>query len=145
MADSKRTQILKVVDARLKTILVSGGYKTNLGQTVFDWKITSWASEDVPGMTYRDISNTKEGSGSVNKFRWQLMVEIEIIAQTTAPTMREMISDVLRAVGRDMTWNALAQRTNQPDTEMQAEQADKIITGAKITLPIIYDAPLWED
>jgi hypothetical protein len=145
MADSKRQQIIEAIDTRLKTILTTGGYHSNIGQHVFEWKTSPFSDEQEPGVTYRDVSNNREAEGAVNKFRWRLTVEIEVVSQTTAETMRLMIADVLKAVGVDHTWGALAQRSGQPDTEMIVEQTDKIVTGAKITLPITYDAPLWED
>ena len=60
---SKRASILSAVKTRLQGILTTGGYATNLGQKVTDWKITSWGPDDVPGVTFRDISNKREEPG----------------------------------------------------------------------------------
>ena len=133
MADSIRTQLIAKIDARLKAILVTGGYKTNLGQNVFPWKTTPFGEDEVPGVTYRDLINKKEDPGSIGKFRWNLMVEIEISIpdQTPAGTIRNYIADVLKAVGTDYRWANLAIRTDQPDTEITAEQESQIILGSK--------------
>lgn len=142
---SKRASILSAVKTRLQGILTTGGYATNLGQKVTDWKITSWGPDDVPGVTFRDISNKREEPGIIGKFRWNLLVEIEIIAQAPASTVRSYVADVLKAIGADPKWSGLAVRTDQPDVEMSFDQFEKIIGGARISLPIIYDANMWED
>jgi hypothetical protein len=145
MSDSKRQQIIEALDTRLKTILTAGGYKSNIGQHVFEWKTTPFAEEELPGITYRDITSNRGAEGPVNKFRWAMNIELDIVAQATPGTMRDMINDVLKAIGTGPTWGGLAQGTRQPEVEIQVEQENKIITGAAMKFEIVYDAPLWDD
>lgn len=146
MADSKRQQIISALDTRLKTIKTIAGYQTNLGNNVFEWNNKPLAANEMPGLIYRDVSNSRQ-EGAIGKFRWGLNVEIEIMTSgsTAAADVRKMLADVYKAIGTDVYFSALAVTTEQPESdEMQIVKEDKKIGGALIKLSIIYDAAKWE-
>ena len=142
----KRQQLIDALDARLKIIKTANGYLTNLGNNVFEWRVTNLNSIEFPACIYRDVSNTKQ-DGAIGSFRWALNIEIQLVTdgETSAAEVRKLIADVYKAIGTDITWGGLAVTTEQPDSdEMDVEQHEKKQAGALIKLSIIYDANMWE-
>lgn len=145
MADSIRQQIMDKVAARLATIKQSAGYKTDIGNNVFDWLDRDLADDELEAVIYRDVSaeivvETLELRDNT------VRVEIEVKAKsaaTTAETVRQMIEDVYTAIGTDDTWDALAIDTNPVGEEMRLAQADKIAGSATITIEIEYRTEKW--
>ena len=144
-ADTIRQQIMDVLDARLKTILVANGYKTNLGQNVRQWDdeaLPDPAEEPTkfPAIKYRDTDDTTEDI-AVGLHLHTLPVEIEIIAVggTAKTEMRKMIADVIQCIGADLNFSALAEDTKPISPEMfKVQQADKFFIAAKATIEIEY-------
>ncbi len=148
MADSKRQKIINAVDARLKTILVTGGFETDLGKNVFAWRSEPLQASELPGLIYRDVSQeVSDDEAAIGQHEYELTVEVEIIAQsgaTTGSQLRKMIADVIKAIGVDITWGALAQRSNPVSDSINFEQAEKVIAGALVTFTIIYRTNQWD-
>lgn len=145
MADSIRQQIMEKLAARLATIKTTAGYKTNIGNNVFDWLARDLADSELDAVIYRDVSasiNTETLALRNNIMR----VEIELrtkSASTTAERMREMIEDVYQAIGADDTWDCLAIDTNPLSEELQVGMSDKITGAATITVEIEYRTEKW--
>ena len=81
MADSaRRNQVVTAVVDRLKTVLVTDGYQTNLGNNVFRWRTTPLGPNEVPGCIVRDTSRrvTYEYSDSARDY--EMTVEVVGVA-----------------------------------------------------------------
>src|SRR3990170_6560821 len=63
MADSKRQQIVSALDTRLKTILTTGGYETNLGNNVKWWRQEPFADTES-GISCEDSEAAPEWLGA---------------------------------------------------------------------------------
>ncbi len=146
MSDSIRQQIIDKLDTRFKAILVTGGYKTNIGNHVFDWLDRDLADTELDALTYRDKSNDIELE-SFSKQSNNITVEIEIKTKsgsTTAQQTRLMIKDVYRAIGTDETWSGLAIETQPVSEEMDLDFSDKKIGSAKVVIKILYETTKWQ-
>ena len=142
----KRQQIVDAIKTRLQGILIANGYATNLGNNIFEWRVTNLNSAEFPACVYRDVSNAKQ-DGAIGSFRWALNIEIQLVTdgETSAAEIRKLIADVYKAIGTDVRWGGLAVTTEQPESdEMDVEQHEKKQAGALIKLSIIYDANMWE-
>lgn len=145
MTDSIRQQIIDKVDARMKAIKTTGGYKTNLGNHVFDWLGRDLATSELDALIYRDRTNEIDGD-TLTQFGNRVRLEIEIKASsaaTTAKTLRNGIEDVYKAIGTDETWSGLALCTQPVSDEIEIEHEDKIIGTARILVDIEYETSKW--
>ena len=142
---STRQQIVSAVIARMKTILVSNGYNTNLGNNVFDWKTSDWETQEMPGLTVEDGSNNTEawtlGNPRTGMAKQTLNLEVLIKVEsgtTPASTLRGMIADVVNAMGQDITLGLLNVWTEQDKDESLLLQDKNVISGARVGFKIHY-------
>ena len=105
MADSIRQRLISAIDTRLKTILIASGYKTNMGQNIFEWKTDPFQASQIDGLTYRDPKEQRELGCGI--YDLTLPLEIEI-ASTTPAQVRKCLADLEKAVHVDPTWGGLA-------------------------------------
>ena len=148
MADSKRQQIITKIDARLKTILTTGGYLTNAGSHVYPWLSRPVSPTNLLALAYRDPQENNEAatSGSIGYHRHQLTIEIEILVAsggTTMAVMRQVFADIETAIGTDPKWSALAENTLPGNNRMDIDQENKVVAGALITLTVVYLTKAW--
>jgi hypothetical protein len=147
MADSIRQQIITKLDTRLKAILIASGYKTNLGQRVFDWRDPAFGQTDLAGLSYRDVSTgnvetvTIAWPDSLQEF--PLTVEMELKG-TTPAVMRQMMADVLKAIGVDPTWDGLAISTEYLGDETDTEEQEAVIGATTMRILITYRTKAWD-
>ena len=145
MTDSIRQQIIDKIDTRFKAILVTGGYKTNIGNHVYDWLERDLADSELDALIYRDKRNELTGTefGVISN---RITLEIEIKTKsgsTTAKQTRMMIEDVYKAIGTDETWSGLAMFTVPRSEEMEIGYADKKVGSATIIVEIEYATATW--
>jgi hypothetical protein len=146
MADSIRQQIIDAVDTRFKAIKTSAGYKTNIGNHVYDWLDRDLADNELDALIYRDKTNDIE-SASFSDYDNKLTLEIEVKTKsggTTAKQVRQMIEDVYRAIGTDETWSGLSINTEPRSDAMDLGQADKIVGSGTIIVEIMYQTTKWQ-
>lgn len=140
MADSRRQQIVDAVKTRFQAITVAGGYETNIGNNVFEWRdIPSVMVEenDMPCVLVRDPRT--EITQRVSKVQdHDLTIEAAVVTATaTIPVqVRKMIADIYKAIGVDRTWGGKALDTLPVKDEMGVEHAGKRFGGATVTFTI---------
>lgn len=135
MADSIRQRLISAIDTRLKTILIASGYKTNMGQNIFEWKTDPFQASQIDGLTYRDPKEQRELGCGI--YDLTLPLEIEI-ASTTPAQVRKCLADLEKAVHVDPTWGGLAFGSDIDANEMAIEKKEHVYTGSKITVNIYY-------
>lgn len=139
--DPLRQRIMDALKARLETILIAGGYKTDAGKNVFAWRKFGIPDTELPALVYQDTDHTQD-QGAIDLVDNFLEVTVEAIAikgATSEDQIREMLADVITAIGTDETWGGLAFDTSQPSTPMDAEQMEKKLFGSRITFTIEYN------
>ena len=146
MSDSIRQQIIDKIDTRFKAIKTTGGYKTNIGNNVFDWLGRDLADTELDALIYRDKTNEVIGTefGAISN---RITLEIEIKTKSGSMTARQtrmMIADVYKAIGTDETWGGLAMFTVPRGEVMEQDFADKKIGSATITVEIEYATATWQ-
>lgn len=138
--DARRQRIIDVLDARLRDILIAEGYKTDAGESVFAWELYGLDASQLPALTYRDVSDTPDQAtiGRVDNF---LTIDIAAMAARSAAgeaQVRNMIADVIKAVGVDETWDGLAEDTELIPADLDAEAMEKNQFGSALALVIEY-------
>lgn len=153
-----RQSIVSAIETRMKAILTTGGYHTNLGSHVFvnrprliaaDGSIGSVMVEasELPCVVVSDPQDEiSPETFSTDKHR--LTVELEIRAEggaDCAVDMRQMIADVYKAIGSDTTWGALAVNTLPGSDETVILQGDKIVGATLIKIVVEFNTPSWTE
>lgn len=138
--DTIRQQIMDTIATRLATILISNGYKTNAGSNVYPWREFGLPDTKLPAIFFRDTNDEPE-QFTVGNVDNVLTVEVTATSAKSATSdqqVREMIADVIKAVGVDETWGNLAEFTLLPDAGMAVEELEKTTFSAQIDLRVEY-------
>ena len=156
MADSIRKRIMANVGTRLATITTANGYRTNIGNNVFEWKTNEWDTDEMMGVAYMDTSNAPEYlkmSSTGGVFNNTLNVELTIATQigsggtTNALVMasvRDAIADIYDAIRTDTTWGGLALWTLPSGDDMGVDQENRTQAGANVKIAIVYRTKAFE-
>lgn len=116
--DPKRQQILDAIAARLATILIVNGYKTDIGAHVEEWDIQPLDPNlETIQIEYRDEAGTT-GYEAVGQHLHTLPVTFRARVQNNTAgaaleTVRKACADLYQAISLDVTFGGLAQDTNQ--------------------------------
>lgn len=154
MADSIRQKIVDAVEARLETILTSGGYETDIGQNVFVWRDTDrvpFKSDELPALVIFDkqCEHTEEGEVlSRHRFRLTMIVDVFADSSTGDTFVRKAISDLHKAIGVDQQWTVsgtkLALITRPVMDQIDIEQKEEIISAARFAFMIEFRTNRWD-
>lgn len=138
--DTVRQKIMDAIDTRLQSILIANGFKTNAGQNVFPWQEYGVTNTKLPALLIRDVDDDpdQETVGNVDNILTVQVIALTAKSATSDQQVREMIADVIVAVGVDETWGDLAEFTLLPPAGMELLQLEKKLFGAQIDLLIEY-------
>lgn len=144
---SIRQQIMANIKSRFGGITVVGGYQTNIGLNVSEWKDNPWAQDIVSGVDIRD----PECVGSVDAYpthTFRLSVKVMAFAKAGATTAAEIrdktLADINKAIKVDTSWGNLAINTEPPSDSIIVEQADKILGGVEVTFVVVFRTRAWD-
>jgi len=111
-----RQTIMDAIETRMKTILTTGGYYSNLGSNVFVFRprlaesmYTPLNASELPAVIVRDGMAAYSEFTLGGKCRCDLSVELEVRCEDgsdSADTARKLIADVYAAIGTDPKWGA---------------------------------------
>lgn len=140
MATNIRQQIITKLDTLLKTIKTTAGYETNLGNSVSEWLEIPLTDTAGPACAYKEtVTSTGKAVGL-----WENTMELNLFLYgNTATQVRQMIADVIKAIGTKKTWDGLALDTKPAGEDVGAEQKKKLVFIARITFNITYITAYW--
>lgn len=139
--DTIRQQIITILDARLKSILTTNGYKTNLGNNVFTWRTTELQESELDAIVIREVgAEISDTPLQHQTFRSRL--ELATVTRTIDASLAAQ-KDVLKAIGTDPQWSALAINTKLVSTALSMDQREYLTFVDVITIEIIYRIPEW--
>lgn len=148
---TKRQQIVNAIETRFKTILVVGGYRTNLGDNVHVWRLSDWAKDEAPGVDIRDTDWDSDETGQgLHDHGLLIEVYVEAGGGTSPASVREMAADVLQAIGVDDTWGGLAIQTRPgkptggKSNEFQVGRGGHTYTAALMRFQVHYRTAAWQ-
>lgn len=139
-SDTLRQRIMDTIETRMGTILVSNGFKTNVGQNVFPWSELGINNTKLPALIIRDVDDDpdQEVIRIVDNILTVQVIALTTKSATSEQEVREIIADVIKAVGVDETWGDLAEFTLLPPAGMEALQLEKKLFGSQIDLVVEY-------
>ena len=151
----KHQQIIDSIRTAMKTILITNGYHTNLGQRVYLNKANSIIDRnDENALNIKDVSLsavTSLSGGVINYFNYQMQIEIDIHFKGDASIteIRQGVWDVQKVIGLNYTWEGLAINSYPPDgsefIQLIFEQEENIVVGAKINFVIEFRTKQWQE
>ena len=157
MADSIQDQIMDAIATAAATITTGNGYKTDIGNKVFEWKTKGWSTEagEMPGISFKDPTDSIEwtkmrGNGAgVPGGIWEHTLRIEfqvaiVLAdassnEAVANKVRDAINDVYRMVRLNFNWGGLARWTRPVDHTIDLVEEEKTYGGGKVNIDIIFE------
>lgn len=144
MAISIRQQIVTGLLVRLRTILVSNGYETNLGSNIFEWKTTDFQPSEMPGAAVRDVP---EGPpvvrGDIHMHVLGFSVEIKVSDADPATVLRAAVADVEKAVGLSPKFSTFLVLNPVSNPDFDVEQNDSKLGSATVEFSVVYQTPAF--
>jgi hypothetical protein len=123
--DTIRKQIVDVLAARFATILITNGYKTDLGSSVTHWRRAEVSQGNLPHLGWEDADET-ELDETVGQVDHLLTVTCRISAKSE-DDVYDARADLIQAIGADVFMSGLAGNTTPP-----VEQGDAMQNAQKI-------------
>lgn len=138
MSDSLRQRIVDAFLTRLRTIRTMNGYQTEVGASVHEWRVTGFELDELPALNLRDTEDV--AALSVAEDVHALKIEVEAyVAGTTAPaTLRQILADLIQAIGTDPTFGGLAQDTNVTAEAIDVRQEEKRIAAVQVSFEVQF-------
>ncbi len=137
--DSIRIQIIGKINVRFKTILISGGYATNLGANVNWWRDLEnnpFQASELPGINLKDdVVNTEPHSTATMYHVMPIKIDIATISPEE---MRKALADIEKAMHIDRTWGNIASHTDLLSDESVVEQKENKYFRTSIIMEVQY-------
>jgi hypothetical protein len=143
---SKDADIMDALKTRLQTILVTGGYQTNIGQKVHIWRTTPLGPEDVPAIMADDTDIEHNNGAVMGMTRNTMSVDMVVVLTGSASLSdaRKARADLKKCLHGYETMGGLVSRMSVEKTAIEMKQFENLIAGAKARLTIEYDTPRGE-
>lgn len=123
--------------------IVSPDYNTNIGQAVLYWQ--DFPTEyGIDALVYRDVAEdtTEKGRDHENL----LHVEIEGRKYSNDPGIaaNDMLADIIRALGVDITLNSLASKLELTGSETDVDTEGKTCARIMVKVDVLYRTPRFK-
>lgn len=135
-----RQKIVNTLVEALQNITVKNGFYTD-GLKVHEWLSKPLEVQDYPAVIVRDI---KDELQDTNPLEHKLFFEIDIAinGSDTSVRLRDILSDVLRAIGEFERQSAYD--THLLSNEFLLEHADRVYGGVRVEFYVVYHTNRWE-
>ncbi len=110
------------------------------------WHVSDLATGDLPAVLIRDTQDEMPEVGiDAGRRDHKLSIEIEALAKgaTALAAVRELIADIIAAIGTDYTFGGLAYDTQVATADVNLVDSATLIASAQLTLTIRYRTALW--
>lgn len=155
MVKPARQQIFEAILARFRTIRPVNGYRTNIGELGFSWKVNPWGEKEgparaiLPGFSVSDSRCTVTALTSGRQI-WRMDVEVEVHAggNDCDTYLRSAEADLIKAIGVKQWWvdGDLAARTRTNEgisSEIKITQNERVEGVMLFTFQVEFATPLW--
>lgn len=138
---SRDAEIMDVLKTRLQTILISGGYQTNIGQKVYIWRTSPLGSADVPALLISDQEIEHDTATVMGMSRNSMTVEAVIVLSgaSSLSDARKARADLKKCISGFDTAGGLANRMLIAKSAIEMKQFEDLVAGATAQIIIEYD------
>ena len=141
MTTSIYETIMTNFDTRLKTILTSGGYQTNAGSNVFEWREEPLPETELPAFENREILEAPNDD-TLQTWMHTLTIRIRASAISIAQA-RQILADVIQAVGTDTTFSQAGLITRFGGAETEVRHEEKKYFSMMIIMNLFFNTTEW--
>jgi hypothetical protein len=139
---SLREQIMNAYEDQLQLIVAGATYNSNLGANINEWKETPFAETVTLGLIYKDTQDSI--AQTFGNQEHDLTVDNEILIVGTATTMRQVIADVTKCLGANLTLGGLCEDMIPISTEsVECEHANRKAFWVTIKIIIQFVTANW--
>ncbi len=137
---SKRQDIIDAIETRMKTILTSGGYATNVGQRVSVWPTTPMAETALSELAIYDHDAEVMETGIIGQSRHELLVDIEVIipGSDSRTDVRKALADINKALWSGLSLGGLCEPITILSNGINFEQAAKVLGAGIVKIRVPY-------
>lgn len=146
-----RQDIVDAVKAALELIATTYGFNSDLGTNVsLNRKAPYDKNETLPGCNIHDpedehVQFLVSGTDLIEDRRLKLPVDVFAVTDNDEAA-RELVQDVLAAIGTDETFGGIAIRTEIEEPErLDVQHFERKVAGSRIPLVIYYRKKVWGD
>lgn len=140
-----RQDIVDAMKTRFASITTIGGYHNTL-----TGKVNIYYGKTTSTGTLVDITDGEEryeqmAGGAVWDRRMAVTIGIETDASTSDTVARQLIEDIWKSIGTDVTWSGKAIDTTPVSSNIEVEHEEKRIAGATCTVEVLYRTGAWAE
>lgn len=145
---TQRQRLLDAIKARLGGVTVLGGYQTNAGFKVHEWRdpqTQAFTKAELPAIWIRDPSDEINHLDSATH-EHTLTVEIGAVCSgdATESQARSMEADIMAAIGEDPTFGGLCHYCQPGNTTLEVRQLTDRASGVRVQLQLAYRTPAFD-
>ena len=143
MADTIRQKIVTALKTQLELIQISGGYVTDAGSYVFEWRQYPVAEAETAIIIRDKLDETEKNETYL--FDRRLNIEIAVVTSgTTAVNVaRQIMGDIEKAIGTDTTLNKNAYDIEYVGDNMEVNHVEDIFVDVLINIRVYYKTDAW--
>lgn len=144
-----RQRIIDEVVKRLRSISLGGGYKSDTGLRIYEWRDPQnepFQENELPAAWLRDESGDVQALDStVHEHAMTLNVGVITQADNAPEEARKLESDLLRAIGGvPALLGGLVKHIQPTATATEVRQAGKRSAGVRIQFDVRYRTAAWD-
>lgn len=138
---SQDALIMAALKTRLQTILVTGGYQTNIGQRVYIWRTSELGNNEVPAILCQDTEVDHDNGQIMGMTRHSMTVDILVVQNgaTVEADARKARADLRKCLHGFETMGGLVNSLTITKSTLEMKQYEDKIAGASAQLLIEYD------
>jgi hypothetical protein len=141
-----RQSIVDALQARLQTITTDNGYSTTIAN-VDVWKTVAYEQHNLPSIEIRDVDAVLSQEGiSSGRIDHQLPFELAVsfVGDESPESARDIIADILRAIGTDETFGELAYKTEPNGVGLYANSLNTELAQGQVEITVYYRTSAWD-
>lgn len=139
-----RQDIVDAMKTRFLTIAAPTYHNTLSGKvSIYYGKTTSTGT--LVDITDGEEQYEQKAGGAVWDRRVTVTIAIKTDASTSDTVARQLIEDIWKSIGTDVTWSGKAIDTMPVSSNIEVEHEENRIAGATITVEVLYRTGAWAE
>lgn len=138
----KRKDIMAALGSQLSQIL-SPDYETDIGQAILYWQ--DYPTEyGIDALIYRDVDEDTIEKGLDHENTLHIEIEGRKFSDTPGIAANDMLADIIRALGTDVTLGSLASKMQLIGNETDVDTEGKTCARVMLKVDVLYRTPRFK-
>ncbi|HHB11936.1 MAG TPA: hypothetical protein ENK62_01895 [Chromatiales bacterium] len=137
-------QVSEALEAALRQIETSAGYRTDIGQRLRPWQYKAPTWDELPVMEVR-AGRVEPGRPAygLQELRIGADVLIYLPGGTEMQTLRDHAADVMQALGADPTLGGLVDQVRVAEIEVDPGEPERVSDGLRLAVEATVETDPW--